>query len=233
MFQLFRKIRQKLLTESNIRKYLFYGIGEILLVMIGILLALAVNNWNEKRKLERAEVQFYLNLKRQLEEDKRYIQANLVFNERYQQQYLYAFQRLQSDDRSDLDTLGKISLNLLENSDFHQQRNIYGSLVSSGEIQLLHNKAIVEGLQQLDETFVYINKLEEAHFEVIKLIYDDLRRIVRFQPTKVERPDALFSFEFQNHFLISIDLTQEKEEIYDRAISYTDAILQLIDKEVQ
>lgn len=228
-----QKVRQKLLAERNFQKYLAYGIGEILLVMLGILLALTVNNWNERRKLDQTEIQSYGNLKRQLEEDKRFILSNIAFNDRYHQQYRYALKLLQENDRSNLDTLATIALNLLENSDFHQQRNIYGSLVNSGEIKLLNNKAIVEGLQQLDETYVYINKLEEAHFEVIKLIYDDLRRIVRFQPLVVERPDALFDFEFQNHFVLSVDLTSEKDEIYRRAIHSTEYILGLIDEELQ
>ncbi|MFK2821293.1 DUF6090 family protein [Flavobacteriaceae sp. LMIT009] len=51
MIKFFRKIRQKVLTENKFSKYLLYAIGEILLVMVGILLALQVNNWNEKRKL--------------------------------------------------------------------------------------------------------------------------------------------------------------------------------------
>ena len=50
MIKFFRKIRQKLLTENKFSKYLIYAIGEIVLVVIGILIALQVNNWNEIRK---------------------------------------------------------------------------------------------------------------------------------------------------------------------------------------
>ena len=53
MIKFFRKIRQNLLMENKTGKYLKYAIGEIVLVMIGILLALQVNNWNEQRKLKR------------------------------------------------------------------------------------------------------------------------------------------------------------------------------------
>ena len=50
MLRFFRKIRKSLLDSSSVRKYLLYAMGEIMLVMIGILLALQVNNWNEWRK---------------------------------------------------------------------------------------------------------------------------------------------------------------------------------------
>ncbi|MEO0504903.1 MAG: DUF6090 family protein [Bacteroidota bacterium] len=50
MIQFFRRIRQKLLEENRFSKYLLYAIGEIILVVIGILIALSINNWNEKQK---------------------------------------------------------------------------------------------------------------------------------------------------------------------------------------
>ena len=57
MIKFFRTIRQKLLSEGNTGKYLKYAIGEILLVVIGILIALQVNTWNEKRKLKSGDPQ--------------------------------------------------------------------------------------------------------------------------------------------------------------------------------
>jgi hypothetical protein len=53
MIKYFRKIRQNLLTENKFGKYLTYAIGEIILVVIGILIALSINNWNENNKLEK------------------------------------------------------------------------------------------------------------------------------------------------------------------------------------
>ena len=72
MIKFFRKIRQKLLTENRFNKYILYAIGEITLVMIGILLALQVNNWNEKRIAKTNEVktlqQLNIDLKTNLKE---------------------------------------------------------------------------------------------------------------------------------------------------------------------
>ncbi|MDO1502556.1 DUF6090 family protein [Winogradskyella maritima] len=52
MIKFFRKIRQKLLSENKFSKYLIYAIGEIVLVVIGILIALGINNWNENNKTQ-------------------------------------------------------------------------------------------------------------------------------------------------------------------------------------
>ena len=50
MLKFFRKIRQNMIKENKVNKYLLYAIGEIALVVIGILIALQINNWNEERK---------------------------------------------------------------------------------------------------------------------------------------------------------------------------------------
>ncbi|MAU16125.1 MAG: hypothetical protein CMH46_11370 [Muricauda sp.] len=52
MIKFFRKIRKNLLSENKFSKYLLYAIGEIVLVIIGILIALQINNKNEQRKSE-------------------------------------------------------------------------------------------------------------------------------------------------------------------------------------
>ena len=55
MIKFFRKIRQKLLSENKFNKYIFYAIGEIILVVIGILIALQINNNNEAAKKKEKE----------------------------------------------------------------------------------------------------------------------------------------------------------------------------------
>ncbi len=56
MIKFFRKIRKNLLSENKFSKYLLYAIGEIALVMIGILLALQVSNWNTQRQEKQTNV---------------------------------------------------------------------------------------------------------------------------------------------------------------------------------
>lgn len=52
MIKFFRHIRKRLLSENKFSKYLLYAVGEIVLVVIGILIALGINDWNENRKNE-------------------------------------------------------------------------------------------------------------------------------------------------------------------------------------
>ena len=80
MIKFFRKIRQKLLSENKFSKYLLYAIGEIILVVIGILIALQINNWNENKKTETEEIKILSNLKTDLENTLIEYDAAVKFN---------------------------------------------------------------------------------------------------------------------------------------------------------
>jgi hypothetical protein len=67
MIKFFRHIRQKSLSEHKFSKYLLYAIGEIILVVIGILIALSINNWNENQKLKNEELSLLFEVKSNLE----------------------------------------------------------------------------------------------------------------------------------------------------------------------
>ena len=77
MIKFFRKIRQKMLTENKFSKYLLYAIGEIVLVVIGILIALQINNWNESNKLKKEETLYLERLIIDLEKDTFYYNKNI------------------------------------------------------------------------------------------------------------------------------------------------------------
>lgn len=62
MLKFFRKIRRKLIEGRNLKRYLIYAIGEILLVVFGILIALQINNWSEERKDTKKEYQILFSL---------------------------------------------------------------------------------------------------------------------------------------------------------------------------
>lgn len=67
MLKLFRRIRRKLLAEKKLGKYLLYAIGEIFLVMVGILMALQVNNWNNEKSDRNKEISILKELQRNLQ----------------------------------------------------------------------------------------------------------------------------------------------------------------------
>ncbi|MBT8276824.1 MAG: hypothetical protein KJO39_11810 [Bacteroidia bacterium] len=79
MIKFFRRIRQRLLSENKFSKYFLYAIGEIILVVIGILIALQINNWNEDRQAAKQE-QLYLNrLLVENREDLETFSSNIVY----------------------------------------------------------------------------------------------------------------------------------------------------------
>ena len=80
MFTTLRRVRRSLSDLSSNQKYLAYAIGEILLVVLGILIALQINNWNEER-LEKRQIKIYLNgLVEALEDDIRYMNYTISGN---------------------------------------------------------------------------------------------------------------------------------------------------------
>lgn len=69
MIHFFRRIRRKLLNQERVGKYLLYAVGEILLVVIGILIALQVNNWNQERISRDKEKVYLKEIRASLEKD--------------------------------------------------------------------------------------------------------------------------------------------------------------------
>lgn len=86
MITLFRRIRQKLIDSGSVTKYLLYATGEILLVVIGILIALQVNNWNEERLLQTRMNGYYIEIHEELLENislsKSYLDANSMLSDK-------------------------------------------------------------------------------------------------------------------------------------------------------
>ena len=83
MLRFFRTLRHRLLTENRASKYLLYAMGEILLVVIGILIALQVNNWNEGRKERVVEREVLHELKENLERNVSDLQAVMERGRRF------------------------------------------------------------------------------------------------------------------------------------------------------
>ena len=67
MIKFFRHIRQRLISEGKTSRYLIYAAGEILLVVIGIILALQVNNWSNERAQDRRELKILSEMNQNLQ----------------------------------------------------------------------------------------------------------------------------------------------------------------------
>ena len=78
MIKIFRKIRQNLLMENKTGKYFKYAIGEIVLVVIGILIALQINNWNQAKKDRAFELKMLKEISKALDSDVNYLREHLI-----------------------------------------------------------------------------------------------------------------------------------------------------------
>jgi len=104
MIKFFRNIRRRLLSENKLSRYFLYAIGEIFLVVIGILIALQINNWNEAKKTKLQEVKLLNNLYASIQGDLIYINDySSVFDQA--DRSIYAILKHMEDDLPYSDSL--------------------------------------------------------------------------------------------------------------------------------
>ena len=219
--------------KNKTGKYLKYAVGEIVLVVIGILIALSINNWNTERIKRNVENQYYQNIKRQITEDKQEIIACINYNNNRLKLFNFGTQIIEENDRYKIDTLGYIGLKLTDYSDFLRQGNIYETMVNSGEIKLLNNPDIVEEIRRLEETYIYINKMEEIHRDIVlNMVANDLSNIFKLATREVRQEEEIFSIKFQNIIVSFVAIMDEKDEVYNEALDKIQEITDLIDKEL-
>ena len=231
--KLFRGFRQQLIHDKNLKKYLLYAIGEILLVMIGILLAFQVDNWNEDREKKIEEIRTYENIREQILGDKKLIQGQRNFNDNYLAQFEYGLKIIMENDRTQLDTLASIIPNLMNYSDFDREGNIYETLVNSGKIQLLRNQSIVNRIRLLEQRYNYLNRMENISYDImIGYVAPGINPVMNFSTAEIIKQERIFSYEFQNIIFLLIRVMGEKEDTYLSAIDEIDRILALIDEEL-
>jgi len=150
MIKFFRKIRQDLLSEGKTGKYLKYALGEIVLVMIGILLALQINNWNEQRKNSALLKNYKENLIEDLKKDSISIQKNISDIKEDKKQLDQIKVRI-SNSNAVLDTVLKIArfeYRFYISAKGNYNDNTYSVLNSTGDITLFKNE-IIDKLNEL------------------------------------------------------------------------------------
>ena len=233
MINFFRKIRHQLFTTNKFSKYLLYAIGEIILVVIGILIALQINNWNNQKLLNKAEVKSYQNIKRQIIEDKAELTQVKGYNNYFKKSSEIANKIIEAQDYSKVDSLALMAMGLSLYTDFHSSGHIYQTLVNSGDIKLLKNSEIPSKLQKLEMTYIYVNNLEDIHWEIIiNELSPLLRGVINFNTKKPVQPKKLYEVEMQNYFIETIYLTIRKDSVYTKALREIDTIIKMIDNEL-
>ena len=98
MIKFFRKIRQNLLSEGKTGKYIKYAIGEIVLVVVGILIALQINNWNEQRKYNKTEEQILIGLEEEFKASLAELKRITELNKKVRKATFDLIQNLRSKD---------------------------------------------------------------------------------------------------------------------------------------
>ena len=138
MINIFRKTRKQHASNNKPVKYFRYAVGEILLVVIGILIALQVNNWNENQKKEKLKVSYINSLINDLSLDT--LKLNGLITENLNElKTLNNQQRRFLGHDTPIDTLKKIARFEFDpnlNTRFQYNRNTLNTLIATGNIDL-------------------------------------------------------------------------------------------------
>lgn len=160
MIKFFRKIRQKMLTENKFSKYVLYAIGEIILVVIGILIALQINNnnnYNEQRSLEQ---EYLLSLQAEFETNLNKINASIQENELRIQSLEYL---LTLFDKNVLDTVNsqiisqKFAPIFGSSIGYIPATGVLEDIISSGKLNIILNKSLRQNLASFNSSLNHLN----------------------------------------------------------------------------
>ena len=238
MIKFFRKIRQKLLSKNKLSKYLLYAIGEIILVVLGILIALQINNWNTRRQLNTQEQVILKILKSEFTYNSIELQRNIEKAMRLKKRadsVLILFKVPQN--KINPENLKYLTLGLSAYSTYDPSNGALNNLISSGQLNLIKNdnlriilsKWFGEG-QDVNEDEVRIMNYGDTFLEPIRLKFLNYHTDSRFHRNSVA---LLENPEFENivaRMSRGVDYIIKNYESLDLEI---ENILKLIDQEIE
>jgi hypothetical protein len=167
-------MRQNLIMESKTAKYFKYAIGEIILVVIGILIALSINNWNEQRKSMLQEVNILTKLNRDLKANLIEIQGLKEMTEdriKASQTILNYFEEYKAVD----DSL-KRCFELINTDDLFNNANTTYKYIENQGVSILRNDSILSKITWMYERhFKNIENREKINWEILT---NDLRPLM-------------------------------------------------------
>jgi len=239
MIKFFRKIRQKTLTENKFGKYLTYAIGEIILVVIGILIALSINNWNENRKNSIEEKAILENLLENLNLSK--IQSEQLISEESQlKQNLIQILGVDSKDNKVKDKT--ISDSIFKNAVWDLQSdmptfNAYNNLKSTNKLSLIKNKNINEKFTELEFRQNKLNDILEDRLSVHQIRIDYiLEHDINFIPlVKSNIPTINIENESRNNYLQVLEIKRIRN-LLGMKLSFTQDVIDFrknLDKQIK
>ncbi len=148
MLAFFRKIRKGLLSENKITKYLLYAFGEIILVVIGILIALQINEWNNAKKAREKELAYLEEIKDNLLLDSKNIDSVLQFN-KTKVPVVKAMMQMFNDTLTNNDRIQIFNSNsdaFVNYAVFEPQKTAFSNMLSAETIDLIQDKELRQAL---------------------------------------------------------------------------------------
>lgn len=215
MIKFFRKIRQKMLTENKFSKYLLYAIGEIILVVIGILIALQVSNWNQNYQLRQLENKYLKEIKSSLEFDLNDIEFNIDFNKKRLKSNEIILQ-LANREIDHSDSLQKHFGNLMFTTRTLPNTSAFENLKSKG-LELISNDSLRRELTKL-YSFYFFNardfEIQDDHKYQYQTFIPEVSKVIEivkvWENGKSIDNDKIFdNVEFKNALTINIGLRNE------------------------
>jgi len=149
MIKFFRKIRYDLMEKNKTGKYLKYAIGEIVLVVIGILLALQINNSNERRKTEILELQYLIRLEKDLSSDIEYFDRRINESETLIKGHYFYIHQAYLEQRNADDFRELVSNIWLNSENFIAQNTTFNELQNAGKMSIIQNQELKDDILSL------------------------------------------------------------------------------------
>ncbi|MBO3116092.1 hypothetical protein J4050_05000 [Winogradskyella sp. DF17] len=146
MIKFFRHIRQNLLMENQTSKYFKYAIGEIILVVIGILIALQINNWNEKRKESKQETTILKSLKNDIQSDLKDLNFEIDFKKKMIIKYANCLDILTDKKEGTKADFFRDFKSILQIGGLTLNVTTFNNLQNNGELKLITNKSLADSI---------------------------------------------------------------------------------------
>ena len=148
MIKFFRKIRYDLMNQSKTAKYFKYALGEIILVVIGILIALQINNWNQHQQQKNEELKQLKALK--LEFEKNAITFDSI-SKHHTENEDATLRLINATNIYTIKEFDSLYLKSVYNYNFDPSKGIYNSLINSGNIELISNETLKYKLAEIQD----------------------------------------------------------------------------------